>query len=127
MTVRLYDIARFSWGRGRIDWLANTMRACIPKNGYVLSQSAHSYLSTLQPLRGLTAVANRTISTAGWMGSDMIQFAEVPINEPIDCVVIHRVSDGMLIAHISFPTVTVQFNKALFIRQGISRPGLFRL
>jgi hypothetical protein len=57
----------------------------------------------------------------------MIQFAEVPINEPIDCVVIHRVSDGMLIAHISFPTVTVQFNKALFIRQGISRPGLFRL
>jgi hypothetical protein len=127
MTTTIYNIGRYSFARGRVDWQIDVMQCVIPHPGYVASLSGHSYVTTLQPYGNLTSVSNRITTPDGWCNSDMIQFTEVPLNTDIDQVVIYRVSDGMLLINIAFPTIRTSKQKALYIKKGVSRPGLFRL
>lgn len=103
------------------------MAVVIPALNYQPVLDIHTNISIAQPLRSpILLLGNQAVSQAGWWQCDPIGFNPAPINEPLNCVLIYRQLDGMLVLALTFQTIVTAQAIPLRLFASVNSPGLCR-
>lgn len=90
MANQLYAKGRERFLLKQLDWVNDTIRACLVDNTYSFSES-HEYLSSVAPTARIMSVTipNRT-GTDGYALGDPVEFVGVVVVNPVTQVVFYR-------------------------------------
>jgi hypothetical protein len=125
--VAIYACARTAFSKKQFDWESEAVRCAIPRLGYVPNLETDTNISQASPLRGFVDVTSRVVSSVGWLQHDLITFAGIPVNENFDRVTMYRVSDGLLLFDVPFPTINLPASVPLTMPLDVSSIGLGRV
>jgi len=127
VTVLIYDNARRALGTAQLDWSSQQMAAAIPVLNYQPILELHTYVTIAQPFRSpVVSLNGQAVHSAGWWQADTISFPEAPIGSPMNCVVIYRQTDGMLVLAVTFPTITATKSVPVALLSSAGAIGLCR-